>query len=79
MKQVVVGRGDDSHICLLHLCGSHLDELSALEHPQELGLGGEGQLADLVQEQGPAISFLEIAFTSLYGSCERAFLVPEQL
>ena len=36
-------------------------DLALLDDPQQLALGFEGQLAYLIQEQGPPIGLLELA------------------
>ena len=54
-------------------------ELALLEHAQQLGLGLEGHLADLVEEERAAVGQLEAADASVDGAGERALLVAEQL
>ena len=54
-------------------------ELAVLEHPQQLGLQVERQLADLVEEQRAAVRDLEPTFPHPGRAGERALLVPEQL
>ena len=54
-------------------------ELALLEDAEELGLGLQGQLADLVQEEGAAVGQLEAADPPGEGAGEGAFLVAEQL
>ena len=58
---------------------AHRLEGALLEHPQQLGLGGQGQIADLVQQQGPPVGHLEAAGAGLDGPGEGASGVPEQL
>ena len=50
-----------------------------LDRPQELGLEGEGQVPDLVQEERPARGDLEAAGPALPGVGEGALDVAEQL
>ena len=47
--------------------------------PQELGLQLEGQLADLVEEEGGAVRDLEAPLALHDGPGEGALLVPEEL
>src|SRR5204863_3116288 len=54
-------------------------DLAALEDAQELGLQGRRQLADLVEEDGPALGLLEGAEAARRGAGEGALLVAEQL
>ena len=54
-------------------------DLPLLQHPQQLGLRGERQLADLVQEQGAALRGLERALARGDRAGEGTPLVPEQL
>ena len=50
-----------------------------LQNPEQLGLKFEGQIADLVKEDCPAVCQLEPADLPIYRSGERALFVPEQL
>ena len=55
-------------------------ECALLEHPQQLGLQLERQVADLVEEQRAAVGQLEAARPSRRdGAGEGALLVAEQL
>ena len=54
-------------------------ELALLEDAEELGLGLQGQLADLVEEEGAAVGQLEAADPPGDGAGEGALLVAEQL
>jgi hypothetical protein len=53
-------------------------DLAFLHHAQELDLGVERQLAQLVEEDGAALGGLEDAAALLGGARERALLVAEQ-
>ena len=79
MQQVYVGGRNDADIGLLHLAGTHLDEFAALQDAQQLGLAGQRQLPDFIQEQGSPVGLLEIPFAGFDGAGERAFFVSEQL
>src|SRR5262249_54016635 len=77
--EVAVGGGDDAHVD-----GDGLGSADALEGPlledaEELGLALGGELADLVEEQGPAVGELEPPDLALGGAGERALLVTEEL
>ena len=50
-----------------------------LEHPDVLGLDLEVDVADLVQEEGPAVGLLEAAHAVAVGAGERPLDVAEQL
>ena len=54
-------------------------ELALLQHAQQLDLGREVQLADLVEKQRAALGQLEAPFLRRVRAGERAFLVAEQL
>ena len=54
-------------------------ELALLEHPQQLDLHLERQLADLVEKQRTAVGQLELAELAAGGAGERAAFVTEQL
>src|SRR5262249_55547127 len=64
LLQVAVGGGDDPHVDPNGHAATNALELALLENPQELGLGRQRQLADLVEEQGPAVGQLEPADTA---------------
>jgi len=54
-------------------------ELALLQHPQELHLRADVDVADLVEKERSAFGELEAAFLPLIGSGKRALLVAEQL
>ena len=54
-------------------------DLPFLEHPQQLGLQLQRQLADLVEEDGPAVGQLEAAGLRGERAGERAALAAEEL
>ena len=57
---------------------AHLLDDLLLEHPQELGLGGQGQVADLVQEDVAAAGRLEAPHPGAVGPGEGPFDVTEE-
>ena len=59
--QIAVGRGDDAHVDLQHLLAADARELARLQHAQHLGLRGQVHVADLVEEDRPAVGHLEQA------------------
>ncbi|OLB18888.1 MAG: hypothetical protein AUH12_01385 [Gemmatimonadetes bacterium 13_2_20CM_69_8] len=79
LAQVLVGRRDHAH---LHgerpLATESLDH-AGLEHAQQLRLGLEAQVADLVQEQRAAVGELEATHPPLGSARERTSLVAEHL
>src|SRR5439155_13993772 len=54
-------------------------DLPGLERPQHLRLQGDGNFADLIQEEGPAVSLLELPASRLDRAREGAAGVAEQL
>src|SRR6266550_2210087 len=58
---------------------THAADLALLDHPQQLRLRGQRQLADLVQEQGAPCGRLERPLAEHVRAGEGAALVPEQL
>jgi hypothetical protein len=65
--QVAVGRRDDPRARDPALGFAQALEFAVLDHPQELRLHLEGQLADLVQEEAAILGVLEVA--RLGGAC----------
>ncbi len=77
--QVRVGGGHEAHIHLPGLLGAEGIDLLLLDGPQQLGLEVQGQVADLVQEEGAAVRQLEPAFTGRCRAAEGALHVAEEL
>jgi hypothetical protein len=77
--EVAVGRRDDPDVDLDRLARPDPPDLALLEGAQQLGLEIERQLAELVEEQGPAVSQLEQALPGHDRAGEAALLVAEQL
>ena len=59
--QVAVGRGDHPHVHANRLGAAQPRDLVLLQDAQQLDLRGRRQIADLVQEQRPAVGQLEAA------------------
>ena len=74
-----MGRGHDPHVDLEGAVAAHPLELALLEEAQQLHLDRGGDVADLVEEEGPAVGGLEPARARVDGAGERPLLVAEQL
>ena len=61
LREIVVGGGDYPDIELDALGAAYALKFAFLKHPQKLGLQQWGQLANLIQEDGPALSRLELS------------------
>jgi hypothetical protein len=79
LRQVLVRRRDDPHVGPERLRGAHAAELPALEHPEEPDLRLQRHLADLVEEDRPAVGLLEVARAALDGAGVGPLLGAEQL
>ena len=77
--EVLVGRGDQPYVGLDRFGAAHTLELALLQDAQQLHLRGEVDVANLVEEQRPAVGELEAAFLPRLGAGKRALLVAEQL
>src|SRR5262245_892856 len=77
--QVPVRGRDDPHVDRRVARRAHALALAALEHAQARTLQLERQLADLVEEDRPAVRRLERALARGDGAGECAALVPEEL
>src|SRR5690606_20979312 len=71
VAEVAMSRRDHANVDGSDLGGlAETGELAALEHPQQLDLELERQLADFVEEQGPAVRLLEYARLVAIGTGE---------
>jgi hypothetical protein len=77
--EVLIGGGDAPEIHLDLLVAAHADDLLFLQHPQQIRLCLETDVADLVQEDAAAVGHFEFALLAVLRAGERAFLVAEQL
>jgi len=59
--EIAVGRRQHPHIHPMLAIRAEALQLAALQHAQQLGLNGQRQLADLIQQQGATIGELELA------------------
>src|SRR5262249_46466901 len=76
--QILVGSGDQACLKLERINTSNPAEFAFLQHPQQFRLQLEGQVADFIQEYGPAIHHLELAGTAISCAGEGATLMAEQ-
>jgi hypothetical protein len=77
--QVGVGGRDEAHVDATHAAFAHASHFPLLQHAQELGLDVGRNLADLVQEQGPATRLLEQPRVRAHRTGEGTAVVAEQL
>ena len=77
--QVAVGRCDQPYIDLMFLVRAQALQLPALQHPQQLGLHGQRQLAHFIQKQGAAVGQFELAPPVLSGARKGPAHMTEQL
>src|SRR5262245_16370693 len=78
LDHVAVGGRDQAEINLYGFFGTDRVDLSRLQGAQQLHLRVEGQLADLIEEQGAAVGLLELADPLVDGARKGSPLVPEQ-
>ena len=77
--QVLVGRRDDADVGALDPRAADRGEVARLEDAEQPGLRVQRHVADLVEEQCPALRLLEPPRRPRRGPGERAALVAEQL
>src|SRR4051812_5217582 len=77
--QVAVGRRDDADVDVERPVAAHPLEVAVLQHPEQLRLQLERQLADLVEEERGAVRHFEAALALRLRAGESALLVSEQL
>ena len=78
VEQAPVGGRDQPDVDPLDLARADRLDLALLEHAEQLCLGVERQLADLVEEDRAAMRFGELAGVIGGGAGEGALLVPEE-
>src|SRR3984957_9760310 len=78
IREIAIGRRNNAYVDLHRALGADGIDLSFLQRAQQLDLHVEAKLADLVEEQGSSISFLELAKMFVGRARERAFLMTEQ-
>src|SRR5439155_17445175 len=74
-----IGGGDDPNGHSDRLLAAERLHLSFLQRAQELRLGGQGKVHDLIEEQASSLGALELPLPSLMGPRECALLVAEEL
>ena len=79
LAQITVRGGHDSSVDLDTPFGAHAPDFAFLESPEELGLHGRSNLADLIQEDGTAARNLEKACFVSDRTRKRPSCVAEQL
>ena len=77
--QVLVGRRDDTNVDLYRLVAANTLEFALLEDAQDLGLGLQAHVADLIEKQGATIGLFETPLTANLGARESAPLMSKQL
>src|SRR5438067_861490 len=63
--KALVGRRDGPEIDLDLLVAADADDLLLLEHAQQVGLGLQADVADLVEEDGASVGDLELALLAI--------------
>ena len=74
-----IGRRDDARVNAARQVFPDSPHLAVLQHAQQLGLSASGQLPYFVQEQSPAVGFLEETRPLSHGARERAAGMTEEL
>src|SRR5262249_56544890 len=77
--QLLVGRGHHAEVELGGGGPAEGPHRAILEHAEELGLGGQGHVADLVEEERSPVRRGEETFPPAIRSREGALLVTEEL
>src|SRR5439155_26099110 len=77
--EIGVAGGDQPKIATDQGATADSAKLALLQHPEELCLGLEGQVRDLVEEKGAAVRQLEDAHPLPVGAGEGAAFVAEEL
>jgi hypothetical protein len=78
--QVAVGQGEKSDVQTPCLGTANPGDLPVLDGAQQLGLEIQGEVADLIQQQGAAVrQFKEAGLTAGAGAGEGALIIAEQL
>lgn len=77
--QVAVGRGDEAHVDGLARGRTDTGDELCVDGREHLGLGGERELANLVEEERAAVRSLKVAVLALLGAGKGASFVSEEL
>ncbi len=78
-RQVFICSSDHSHVDFAGQSAAHPFKFAFLDHAQNFGLGCWFHIADLIQEQSAAISFLQLAFLTGISPGERSFFEAKKL
>ena len=76
--QIAVRRHHDSHVHLGRLVGADAFDFAFLQHPQQLGLHGQGHVPDFVEEYRSPFGLFELANVTPGGASERTLLVTKK-
>ena len=76
--QIHVRRGDHARIDRNRFRAADALNLPLLQNAQQFGLRFERQLADFIQEDGPAMSLFKVPRARIRRARKRALRVPEQ-
>ncbi len=79
LLRISIRRCQHAHIDVLLGAPSKPAEFALFEHSQQLGLGADRHLAELIQQQRSAGGQFEAPGAPLHRSGKRAFFVPENL
>src|SRR5207245_9929968 len=77
--RVAIRHGGRLRVDLDELGASHAWELEVLQHVEELGLEGQGQIPEIVQVVRAPVRTLELSGFAPVRASESALLVPEEL
>src|SRR5579883_21578 len=77
--EVAVRGGEEADVHLDGMRAADAVDLALLDGAQQLRLEARVHLADLVEQQGPAVGLLELADAARDGAGEGALLMPEKL
>ena len=78
-RHVAIGRREHAHVDVNLGRPAHMPERRRVQNAQEFRLRARADLADFVEENGPAMGDLEQARLGAIRAGERAALVSEQL
>ena len=80
LHQIPPGRGQDPHIHGHGMGASDPVDLTFLQHTKQFHLHMEGHIADLVEENRPAVGLFELArLAAFFRSGKGSALIPEEL
>ena len=74
-----MGCDDHTHIHFNRAITTNPLNLFLFQNPQQFGLHDGGHVPDLIQKKGAATGLFELAQMPRCGTCERSFLMSEQL